>query len=223
VNSGREGQSNVARFTFVDALRRRNQMNVPRCLAALSLVLATQGFAQPPAAVDAGKPAAAAPAPAAAEKSAPAAIPGRAGAAAPKGYARAVKYPDGYRHWTHVKTTILEKGHPLFDQFGGMHHVYANEKALKAWQENKALPTGSVLIFDLLETKAEDNSVVEGTRKVLAVMERDTKAFASTGGWGFEAFKGDTRDRLVTDPQGCFSCHQKQAATSDFVFSSWRP
>ena len=55
------------------------------------------------------------------------------------------------------------------------------------------------------------------------MLERDEKAFASTGGWGFEGFKGNSRDRIVSDPQSCFSCHQRQAAATGFVFSSWRP
>ena len=40
-----------------------------------------------------------------------------------------VPYPEGYRSWTHVKTAILHPGHPLYEAFGGIHHVYANEKA----------------------------------------------------------------------------------------------
>src|SRR5688572_4861263 len=68
-------------------------------------------------------------------------------------YSRQVKFPDNYRHWTHVSTSIIQNGHPLFEAFGGIHHIYANDKALKAWQDNKALPVGSVLVFDLLETK----------------------------------------------------------------------
>jgi hypothetical protein len=134
-----------------------------------------------------------------------------------------VKYPEGYRQWTHVKSMLIQKGHPLYDAFGGLHHIYANDKALKAWQENKALPNGAVFVFDLLDVTVEDGAVNEGPRKVLAVMERDTRSFSSTGGWGFEAFKGNTRERTVKDAQACFACHQKQAAASEFVFSTWRP
>lgn len=42
---------------------------------------------------------------------------------------KSVPYPEGYRSWTHVKTAILHPGHPLYEAFGGIHHVYANEKA----------------------------------------------------------------------------------------------
>ncbi len=37
-----------------------------------------------------------------------------------------VPYPEGYRNWTHVKSMVIHQGHPLFDAFGGIHHLYAN-------------------------------------------------------------------------------------------------
>ena len=59
-------------------------------------------------------------------------------------------------------------------------------------------------------------------RKVLGVMHRDAARFKETGGWGFEGFKGDTRDRVVKDPaKDCFACH-KADQPQDFVFSTWR-
>ncbi len=62
-----------------------------------------------------------------------------------------VPYPDGYRQWTHVKSMVIQKGHPLYEAFGGIHHIYANEKALRAMQAGKPYPDGAVLVFDLLE------------------------------------------------------------------------
>ena len=48
------------------------------------------------------------------------------------------------------------------------------------------------------------------------------KKFSSTGGWGFEAFKGDTTERVVKDPKAdCFTCHETEKQT-DFVFSGYR-
>ena len=55
-------------------------------------------------------------------------------------------------------------------------------------------------------------------------MAKDRVRYKPTGGWGFEAFKGDSRtERTVTDAAGqCFGCHQQQKA-NDFVFSGFRP
>ena len=139
-----------------------------------------------------------------------------------EGSKRPVKYPEGYRNWTHVKSMVIQQGHPLFESFGGVHHVYANKKALEAMKKGRPYPDGAVLVFDLLEAKSDNNAIVEGPRKIIGVMEKDTASFPETGGWGFEGFKADTRERAVTDPKGaCFSCHEPQKKT-DYVFSSYR-
>lgn len=131
-------------------------------------------------------------------------------------------YPEGYRNWPHVKSMVLEPGHPLYESFGGIHHVYANEKALKAMKSGGAYPDGAVLVFDLLEANSQDNAVLEGARKVVGVMEKNSAKFSATGGWGFEGFKGDSRERVVTDANAqCYACHTAQK-DSDYVFSSYR-
>jgi hypothetical protein len=133
-----------------------------------------------------------------------------------------VSYPEGYRRWAHVKSMVIEEGHPLFEAFGGIHHVYANEKALKALAAGKGqYPDGAVLVFDLLEAVEDGDAIVEGKRKVVGVMQRDAKRFAATGGWGFEGFKGDTRERAVTDMRACYDCHAPQKDRG-FVFSELR-
>jgi hypothetical protein len=132
-----------------------------------------------------------------------------------------VKYPEGYRGWTHVKSMVIEEGHPLHNAFGGIHHVYANKKALDGLEKNN-YRNGAVFVFDLLEASKKDNAVTEGARKVVGVMEKDHKKFPSTGGWGFEAFKGDTTERAVKDQKAdCFACHETEKQT-DFVFSKYR-
>jgi hypothetical protein len=141
-------------------------------------------------------------------------------AAAPGG--GKVAYPEGYRRWAHVKSMVIEEGHPLYEQFGGIHHVYANEKALKALAAGKGrYPDGAVFVFDLLDAEMDGNAIVEGKRKVVGVMQRDAKRFGETGGWGFEGFKGDTRERAVTDMKSCFECHEPQKERG-FVFSELR-
>lgn len=144
-----------------------------------------------------------------------------AGAAAAA--ASSVGYPEGYRQWTHVKSMVIQAGHPLADPFEGIHHVYANDKALQGLKSGK-YPDGAVLVFDLLEVEAADRALTEGKRKLRGVMQRDARRFRDTGGWGFEGFASDSRDqRLVKDGgQSCFACH-RDAEKSGFVFSAWRP
>ena len=134
-----------------------------------------------------------------------------------------VPYPQGYRDWHHVKSMVIEEGHPLFGTFGGIHHLYANDKAMKGYR-GKIFPDGSVIIFDLLEARQDGNAVTEGARKVVGVMHKDSKKFKATGGWGFEGFGGgDSAKRVVggNATSACFACHQPQKA-QDYVFSRLR-
>jgi hypothetical protein len=75
-----------------------------------------------------------------------------------------VPYPEGYRDWHHVKSMVIEAGHPLHGDFGGIHHIYANDKALEGYRGDR-FPDGAVIIFDLLEAVEADNAVTEGSRK----------------------------------------------------------
>ena len=135
-----------------------------------------------------------------------------------------VKYPDGFRHWNHVRTMTIEEGHPLFHDFGGIHHIYVNDKGINAMKEGKPYPDGTVLVFDLwAEAKGQDHTISDGAHKGVGVMERNTKAFSATNGWGYELFKGDSKtERAVTDGgKGCSGCHDNQAGKTHSVFSAW--
>jgi hypothetical protein len=133
-----------------------------------------------------------------------------------------VEYPDGYRSWTQVKTMFIQEGHPLYEAFGGVHHVYGNRKALKGYREARPFPDGSVIVFDLMEARYVGNAVSEGERKVLAVMTKNSLVYQDTGGWGLEAFKGNTRERVVRDPKKeCFGCHEARRGI-DYVYSAYR-
>jgi hypothetical protein len=135
-----------------------------------------------------------------------------------------VPYPTNYRGWTHVKSMIIEPGHPLHATFGGVHHIYGNERAMAGYRSG-VFPDGAVIVFDLLEAVSADNTVTEGQRKVLGVMHRDPRKYAATGGWGFEGFKGDSRTERAVGANAataCFTCHQARQE-QEFVFSAYRP
>lgn len=139
-----------------------------------------------------------------------------------------VAYPANYRTWTHVKSMVIEPGHALHASFGGIHHLYANDKAMQGYRAKPGLgqfPDGAVIVFDLLEANAADHAVTEGKRKVVGVMQRDQKKFAGTGGWGFEGFVGDSQTQRAVGGNAataCFACHQARKP-NDYVFSSYRP
>ena len=133
-----------------------------------------------------------------------------------------VPYPDGYRNWSHVKSMIILPGHPLAETDQGIHHIYANKKALQGLKSGY-YPDGALLVYDLLSYVEKDKTIQEGIRKLVGVMYKDSETFAETGGWGYEGFAGNSKtERLVNDGGNvCFSCHLSEKA-NDYVFSRRR-
>lgn len=133
-----------------------------------------------------------------------------------------VPYPDNYRNWGHVKSMVIQAGHPLAETDEGIHHIYANERAIKGLMTGN-YPDGATLVYDLLESLEKDRTIQEGDRKLIGVMHKNSKHFSDTGGWGFEGFlAGDREKRLVKDGgKSCFSCH-KPKKQRGYVFSELR-
>jgi Cytochrome P460 len=136
----------------------------------------------------------------------------------------AVPYPKGYRDWTHVKSMVINPGHPLHEAFGGIHHLYANDIAMRGYRSGR-FADGAVIVFDLLDANSIDNTVQEGARKVVGVMRRDSRRHAATGGWGYEGFKGDSTSERAVGANAATACHACHEAQKDkgYVFSAYRP
>jgi hypothetical protein len=131
-----------------------------------------------------------------------------------------VPYPEGFRRWTHIKSSINTKAN---DPRAGIHHIYANELALKGYETGK-FADGSVIAFDLLAVSTENGTTKEGARKLVDVMRKDSQRYAATGGWGFEEFMGDSRTPVLKEKAvaACYTCHTSRKE-NDLVFSSLRP
>jgi len=134
-----------------------------------------------------------------------------------------VAYPEKFRQWDHVKSMVLKPGHPLYDAVGGIHHLYANPKAIQGYRAGGRFADGSVIVFDLFEAVDQDNAVSEGKRKAVLVMSRDARRHAATDGWGYALFTpGKPQNGLDAKGQrDCHACHQSRK-DSAFVFSTWR-
>ena len=112
-----------------------------------------------------------------------------------------LKLPASFRDWYHVNTMVIDKGSPLFETMGGMHDVYVNSTGEPALKKGEPCPDKTVFLVDLHEFTISDGSYVEGPRKATAIMLKDKTKYASTGGWGFQAWAGgDPTKPLVTDP-----------------------
>jgi hypothetical protein len=134
-----------------------------------------------------------------------------------------VPYPDGYRGWTHVKSSIISPAHTNYAATGGFQHIYANERAMAGYR-SRAFPEGSVIAFDWLEMTDNNGAFVEGARRQVDVMVKDSTQYAATGGWGFQRFVKDSRTELSTTllPRQCFTCHNNMKKDG-LVLSSYRP
>jgi hypothetical protein len=135
-----------------------------------------------------------------------------------------LKPPSGYRKWFHVNTMIVDKASPLFETIGGMHNVHVNSVGEPALRKGGPYPDGTVFLTDLHDYALVDGSYVEGALKGLSVMAKDSKKYASTGGWGFQFWEGgDPKKPLVTNAaKQCFECHLPKK-DQDYVYSTYLP
>ena len=149
-----------------------------------------------------------------------------------------VEYPEGFRLFDHVKSMLVEpgfifNGEDLGAQVPGLHHIYADRRAMEGYRSLNAAGPGEVIfkdrsriVFDLwqpAEVVSGGKAIIEHSRLAVAVMEKDSRLYATSGGWGFQVFDPITKNPLLDAPAqaACFNCH-KAAANSDFVFSRFR-
>lgn len=137
-----------------------------------------------------------------------------------------VDYPEGYRRWTQVRSTVVGPASPFFASFGGFHTVYANDIAMQGYATG-TFPDGSILVVDLREGPISEMGVDAGPQKRLDVMVRDHAAFPTTDGWGYASFMGPGNKTVRRFAQAeaatrCHACHSRpRPRANDFVFSSY--
>ena len=132
-------------------------------------------------------------------------------------------FPKEFRKWAHVKSVLVGPQSSAFATEGGIHHIYANDKALEGYGSGK-FPDGSVIVYDLLETKEVAGNTIEGQTRRVDVMIKQSERYASTGGWGFMSFSRNdqTNGNLTAARQAtCADCHIHRK-DHDFVFSEFR-
>src|SRR5579864_8698818 len=135
------------------------------------------------------------------------------------------KIPDGYRDWS-VISVAHEEGN-----LKSLGAVLGNDVAIKAYREGKLpFPDGAIIaaLHWRHESSEENNrifgrsqSFVAGPPTNVQFMVKDSKKYATTGGWGFAQFE----DGKPADPallKNCFSCHEPVKAR-DFVFTQYAP
>lgn len=132
-------------------------------------------------------------------------------------------FPKEFRKWAHVKSELVGPQSGAFATEGGIHHIYANDRALEGYDSGK-FPDGSVIVYDLLETKEVAGNTIEGQTRRVDVMVKQNDRYSSTGGWEFMSFTGNdqTNGKLTAARQAtCAGCHAHRK-DHDSVFSEFR-
>jgi len=135
------------------------------------------------------------------------------------------KLPNDYRFWYHVGSKSITPaaataiGLPA-DVFGGtMDAVFANEVALNDMRNGaKTFRDGASFVAPFFKLSNPVPGLDQvGDLAFVAVMEKDSTKWASTGGWGFSVF-GPDKSEITALESSCFTCHESQK-DSVFVFS----
>ncbi len=135
-----------------------------------------------------------------------------------------VKIPPGYRDWRLI-SVAHEEG-----SLNDIRAILGNDIAIKAYREGKLpFPDGTIIAriawsYDASEENnkvfGQPQSFVAGSPKNgVQFMVKDSRKYASTGGWGFAQFDdGKPADEAVL--KTCFSCHQA-IKDRDLVFTRY--
>lgn len=141
-----------------------------------------------------------------------------------------VPYPAGYRQWTFLHGTMHGAKSSVFGArpcekpcTAGMMYFYANDKAMAGLRSGTYVD-GSIFVDEVVEIHGnDDGGGKEGPRRGVAIMIKDAKRYAATGGWGYGTFDGENKpNNLDADGQKkCFQCHLPRK-DKDYIFTTYR-
>jgi hypothetical protein len=136
-----------------------------------------------------------------------------------------IKAPHGYREWQFASVAHEE---------GNLHSfaaILGNDVAIKAFREGKLpYPDGTIIAaLHFKHVPSEENdkvfgdaqSFVPGPPTNVQFMVKDSKKYASTGGWGYAHFDADGKPGTEAQLKTCAPCHAK--ASRDAVFTRYAP
>jgi Cytochrome P460 len=137
------------------------------------------------------------------------------------------KIPPGYRDWKLV-SVAHEEG-----ELNDIRAILGNDVAIKTYREGKLpFPQGTIIArIAWRHVASEENNKAFGRRQSFVAgppkngvqfMVKDSRKYASTGGWGFAQFDKDGKPGPESDMKTCFPCHQA-IKDRDFVFTRYAP
>ena len=136
--------------------------------------------------------------------------------------------PPGYRDWRLI-SVAHEEG-----TLNDIRAILGNDIAIKAYREGTLpFPDGAIIarIAWSYVPSEENNKTFGKAQSFIAgpptngiqFMVKDSKKYASTGGWGYAHFNENNRKPADdASMQSCFPCHQK-IESCDFIFARYSP
>jgi hypothetical protein len=136
-----------------------------------------------------------------------------------------IKLPAGYRDWRLI-SVAREEG-----SIDDIRAILGNPIAIKAYRDGKLpFPDGTIIarLSWSLVSSEENNQAFGRAQSFVAghpkngvqFMVKDSKKYASTGGWGFAQFD-DGKPVDETKINTCFPCHEGRGR--DLVFTQYAP
>jgi hypothetical protein len=136
--------------------------------------------------------------------------------------------PAGYRDWKFV-SAAHEAG-----TLNDIRVVIGNEKAIRAYRAGMPFPEGAIVgrvAWKMVPSEennrifGQEQSFVPGDAPdwYLQFMEKNSRKYAATGGWGYSNFGKDLKP--TTDEKtmhSCFECHQA-VQSRDYIFTRYSP
>ena len=131
------------------------------------------------------------------------------------GAAEKVSLPKGYASWEKSGEKVVNDKNSLFY---GIHYIYVDAKAMKAYKGGGAYPEGSRFVVEFFDIKEAGGKPTKGKKNMVVLMKKD-KAQTATGGWLFAGFGADGKPSGIDPVKNCYECHLKEAKDRDLVIS----
>jgi hypothetical protein len=107
----------------------------------------------------------------------------------------ALKIPADFQHGYLANSLLVTKEPNKIGLNTGNHLIYVNPVGFARLTQGGSAPypDGTVFVDDVREYSADDGFYRQGGRKFLTMMIKDSRKYASTGGWGFQAWSDGIR------------------------------
>src|SRR5262245_27022271 len=137
-----------------------------------------------------------------------------------------VKIPAGYRDWKTI--AVAHEAGSIND----IRAIVGNDAAIKTYRAGKLpFPDGSIIgVIAWRYTPSQENNKIFGREQsfvpggppklYVQFMVKDSRKYASSGGWGFGGFDKDGKPADEALHKTCFPCHERIKAR-DLVFTRY--